>query len=192
MTRTTPCTSTNTSRGMQAAVDDAGGVRGVDRLGERGNARQGVLDSQATALAEPGVEGRRLEVLERQPGGFAFDAGRDGTGQTGVPRPGADERGQIARDVGGLLRRRVDAQRLDRDQRTVGLGLGTIDRAEDTNTNLMQDPEGTEGARREKGIREIVVQRETPRPPDRPLARRLAHSDSSKSAYHGALCHGSV
>jgi hypothetical protein len=65
-----------------------------------------------------------------------------------------------------VLRRHVDPQGLDGDQRAVGLSLRAIDRAEDTNPNLMQDPEGAKRARREKGIREFVVQRETPRPPD--------------------------
>jgi hypothetical protein len=105
-------------------------------------------------------------VPEREPGRLPLEPGGDDFRETGLPRPGHGERDQRVGDLGGLLGRHVETQRLDRHEQTIGFGLGAVDRAQNTNTNLMQDPEGTEGAWREKGIREIVVQRRTPRPPD--------------------------
>jgi hypothetical protein len=151
---------------VKAPVHDLPGVRGVDRLGERQHAAQGVLEARLAALAEPGIERRRLEVAHGEPRRLAFEACSHDRGQSRLNGPAGGQGHERLGDLGCLLGRHVEPQGLDGHQRRVGLVLGAVHGTQDANTNLMQDPEGTEGVRCAKGIREIVVQRESPRPPD--------------------------
>jgi hypothetical protein len=125
-----------------------GGAREVDRAGELGHDRQDFLDRRGRVVPHGDVETFRRDILIRPVGHGAFDTSGNGFDDRGVEQPGFCSLGQFVSEGVCLFRRDVETEDFYGDQPvTYGL-VGSKDRPERANADLMQHPEGAERGRR--------------------------------------------
>ena len=141
---------------MQAAVQDAGVVGGVDGAREVMEQRHGALGRGGRVVAHRNIERLRGDVILGQVGNAAFAPGRQRGDDARMGQPGVDHLLEGAGELVGELRRQVEVEGLDSDG---GSGLrcrGAEDRPEDTGPELMQDPKRAErtGSGRRSGVLE--------------------------------------
>ena len=75
----------------------------------------------------------------------SFDAGRNRFNDRRMEQSGISGGRQLVSERVRLLGCDVEAEHLDRDEAIAGRFVGSEDRAERANANLMQHPEGAEG-----------------------------------------------
>ena len=133
---------------VQRAVMDPLAGRAIERLRQAAQRHERGVDRRAARLPDDRVERIADDVLLREIRLFAFDAGGERGGQRGMVGLLRDDVFERGGEIGGLLRRQIEPEHLQRDQTAFDRIVRAKDGSEAAGPNLMQDSKGTARSRR--------------------------------------------
>ena len=117
----------------------------IDRAGQLRDERQDLVDGGRRVMPERDVECFGRDVLFGAIRHCAFDTGGDGFDDRRMKESGFGRDRELVCQGLCLLGRDVEPEHLDGDEAVARRFVGSEDRAERANANLMQHPEGAEG-----------------------------------------------